>query len=340
MRNWSHGEGCMRASMPTRPAGTALTRWARPEGGDHRASTTAGPVRTAQRRRVRGRSVPSTRPGFSRTRGRFSWPEASWTLRAGGGPLRAIRRVRLEFTEAYGRAHAGGIGPEGPNLSFFVRGEPLVLDLEDGERIYLIVDRNPITGRTRNREWYDALRASIPRQRGRTRPAAQQAPAPAMLRGRCLLGGGERLWQKPSSWMQCARPSAGTAAASRDVRPDDSRPGDPGAHGAESRRPPEASMTSTSGAPTRRGRTTGTWPAWPCCWPACPRGPRRDGEPAVRIGHGGGGRRRAGGRVRRGRDLHRRRHGVDDPGALCDGEGQRRRARRRRSTTPPSAGGS
>lgn len=76
-------------------------------------------------------------------------------------PLRAIRRVRLEFTEAYGRAHAGGIGPEGPNLSFFVRGEPLVLDLEDGERIYLIVDRNPITGRTRNREWYDALRASI-----------------------------------------------------------------------------------------------------------------------------------------------------------------------------------
>lgn len=76
-------------------------------------------------------------------------------------PLKAIRRVRLEFTEAYGRLHAGGIGPEGPNLSFFVRGEPLVLDLENGERIYLIVDRSPITGRTRNREWYDTLRASI-----------------------------------------------------------------------------------------------------------------------------------------------------------------------------------
>ena len=25
----------------------------------------------------------------------------------------------------------------------------------------------------------------------------------------------------------------------------------------------------TGARPTRRARTTGTWPGWPCCWPGC-----------------------------------------------------------------------
>ncbi len=76
-------------------------------------------------------------------------------------PLTEIASIRLAYTAAYGRAQAGAIGPNGPNLAFLTRGEPLVLELKDGRRIYLLVDRNPITGLTRNREWHRRLQDKV-----------------------------------------------------------------------------------------------------------------------------------------------------------------------------------
>lgn len=68
-----------------------------------------------------------------------------------------IKHVDLRFTEAFGRWQTGGIGAEGVNLSFLFNGEPLILDLQNGERYYLLVNRNALTGMNGNHRWHKLL---------------------------------------------------------------------------------------------------------------------------------------------------------------------------------------
>ena len=49
---------------------------------------------------------------------------------------------------------------------------------------------------------------------------------------------------------------------------------------------PAPSEMCSWAAPIRPGKTTATWPGWPCCSPDSPYGPRRNRQPVVRLGHG------------------------------------------------------
>ncbi|MBV9452205.1 MAG: hypothetical protein JO345_40590 [Streptosporangiaceae bacterium] len=80
------------------------------------------------------------------------------------GGWRVIRReavagVRLTFTDAYRRSQAAGI--RGNNASFGLFGDlgkPLVLDLHDGEPVYLLIGFHWFTGINQARRWAPVLR--------------------------------------------------------------------------------------------------------------------------------------------------------------------------------------
>ncbi|MFZ5817304.1 MAG: hypothetical protein ACOY93_18735 [Bacillota bacterium] len=68
-----------------------------------------------------------------------------------------VAGVSIGFDESYTRWHADGLGPNGPLPGIFGSGEPLVLQLRDGTRCYLTIDRQPLTGLTKNRLWLERV---------------------------------------------------------------------------------------------------------------------------------------------------------------------------------------
>lgn len=69
-----------------------------------------------------------------------------------------VRSVRHEFTDEYSRFAAGGARGGFPSLGIFgKRGAPLLLDLVDGSRLFLVIGLSVLPGTTKNRQWYPAL---------------------------------------------------------------------------------------------------------------------------------------------------------------------------------------
>ena len=80
------------------------------------------------------------------------------------GGWRVIRReavagVRLTFTGAYRRSQAAGMRGNYASFGLFGDlGKPLVLDLHDGEPVYLLIEFSWFTGTNQARRWAPVLR--------------------------------------------------------------------------------------------------------------------------------------------------------------------------------------